>query len=130
MQISFNTEDLTDLDRQVLAVLAGDAAPASDAPAQEATKAEKPAPAAKKAAPAPKAAKPAPEPETEEETPEEEPEETGDAPTKEQAIEMATKLVAGGEAAKVKAALTEVGAKKVSELTDDNVAEFIAKISA
>lgn len=120
MQITIDTANLTDLDKQVLALLSGGASVPTPAPAAKA------APAAKKAA-APKA-----EPKAEE--PAEEPEEAADEAagddevTLEDAKTLATKMVANGEAAKVKAALATVGAKKVSEVAEDKVAEFVAAL--
>lgn len=135
MQITFDTENLSPLDYKVLAVLGGVAtAPADEAEAAVSAPApKKAAPAAKKAAP--KAEKAAPEPETEEE-PEEEPEAEadedlvgGDGPTMEDAVAAATKLVSSGQAAKVKAALGEVGAKKVSEVKAEDLATFVNALS-
>lgn len=115
MFIQFETSELTELDKQVLAVLAG----GSTAPAQPTAKA---APKAEKAAP--KAEKKA-EPES---TPEPAAEADGQATMKD-AVELATKLVSSGEAAKVKVALNELGAKRVSELSEENVPAFVAKLS-
>ena len=121
MQITIDTSNLTDIDRAVLAVLLGDA-PVAAAP--------KPAPAAKAAAPKPapaKKAEPEPEPEAEDEGEAVEPE-ADDEPevTMEDATKAATKLVSSGDAAKVKAALTKVGAKRVSEIDEANLAKFVA----
>lgn len=122
MQITLDTNNPQDL--SLLASLA--AALGGEAPAPAA----KPAPApAKKAA----ASKPAPAPveepedEVEEETQEEETSEP--TPTTDDAVALATKMVSNGEAAKVKAALNSVGAKKVSEVPADKVGEFIAALS-
>lgn len=127
MQITINTaEPLSDVDVAVLRTLLGESAevPVS-APAAAA-----PAKAAKKAAP--KAEKSAPEPEPEEE-PEAEADEDlvggDDAPTMEDAVALATKLVSSGQAAKVKAALGEVGAKKVSEIKAGDIATFVNALS-
>lgn len=125
MHISINTEEgLSDLDKQILAVLAGGVAPAAAKPAAKAEKAEeKPKPAAK--AKATKKPEPEPEPEPEEEeAPEEEADEESEN-TLEDAVALATKMVSNGEAAKVKSALGKVGAKKVSEIPEDKVDEFI-----
>lgn len=131
MQITIDTANLSELDIQVLAVLTGGATAAAPTPAPAA---EKAAPAAKKAA-APKAeakAAKTPEPEeAEDETDEPNVDEdtNADGPTKADAIELATKLVSNGDAKKVKSALAEVGAKRVSELTDDNVATFVGLLN-
>jgi hypothetical protein len=107
MQITFDTNNLSGLDKQVLGVLAGGVS----APAAKPTGATKPSTGAK-------TVKPEPEPDND-----------SDGATLEQAVALATKMVSNGEAAKVKAALTEVGAKKVSEIPEDKVDEFIAALS-
>lgn len=126
MHISIDTENLSPLDYQVLALLGG----VATAPKAEAEKATTPA-AAKKATPAKKTAapKPAPAPEPE---PEEEDEDLvgGDDEgySLEDAVSKATAMVADGQAAEVKAALTKVGAKKVSALEGDQIAAFMAEV--
>lgn len=122
MHISINTEDgLSASDIRVLKALIGDTETFA-APAKE--QAEKPAPAKKAAAPA-KKAEPEPEPEPE---PEEDLVGGGDVRTKEDAIKEATTLVSQGKTAQVKKALAAVGAKKVSEIPDDQVEEFFAAL--
>ena len=113
MQISFDTSDLSDLDRKVLAVLAQ---------VSEEAPPKKTAEAAKKVTKKTAAKKPDPEPE-----PEPEPEPDA-APTMADAVSVATRLVAAGEAAKVKAALSTVGAKRVSEMDADSVPQFLAEL--
>lgn len=115
MQITFDPIALTDEERKVLLAILevdSDAAPAA-----------KPAPA--KAAPA-KAAKPAPAPVPEAE-PEEEPEEDllGGGVTREDAVAAASKLVSENRAPEVKAALEKVGAKRVSEVPEAKLADFV-----
>ena len=44
------------------------------------------------------------------------------------AVDAATELVASGQAAKVKAALANVGAKRVSEIAAGDIAAFIAEL--
>jgi len=130
MHITINTaEELSDLDKSILRTLLGHSAPSS-APATVAeaeAKPEKPAPAKKKKV----ATKPAPEPELEEEEEEEEEEEaTNDgAPSMEDAVSLATKLVNGGRASDVKAALAEAGCKRVSELDESDIASFVEALS-
>lgn len=114
--ITLDTDNLSTDQVSALGTLVGTGSGETPAPVAKAT----PAPAAKKAA-APKA-EATPEPEAEEET-------STDGPTKEDAVALATKLVSNGEAAKVKAALGEVGAKKVSEIPEEKVAEFVAALS-
>jgi hypothetical protein len=115
MHISINTDEgLSDLDKQILGVLAGGAT--APAPAAK-------APAAKKTA--------APKTEKVEEPADDEPADDADEPaanTLEDAVALATKMVSAGDAAKVKAALNSVGAKKVSEVPEDKVDEFIAAL--
>ncbi len=119
MQIIINTP-LSPEDRDILAFLIG----ALDTPAP-AKKAEQPV-VAKKAAAAKPAAKPEPEDEPEDEAEVEADEDEAEV-TMEDATKAATKLVSSGDAAKVKAALTKVGAKRVSEIDGpDNLAKFVA----
>jgi DNA-binding protein YbaB len=116
MQITIDTENLTSTDREILTLVLGEAIAAATT---------KPAPAApaKKAV----AAKPAPEPEPE---PEEEDLFGGeDVPTMEDAVAAATKLVSEGKAADVKKALASVGAKRVSEVTEANLAKFVKALA-
>jgi pyruvate/2-oxoglutarate dehydrogenase complex dihydrolipoamide acyltransferase (E2) component len=127
MQIVINTEEITDLDRAVLAVLADGGATAPVAPKTEIAETAAPAPA-KKAEPAKKAAAPKAEPEPEPE-PEAEPVASSGA-TLTDAVEAATKLVSEGKAAKVKAALAEAGAKRVSELAEGDIPAFLAALDA
>lgn len=88
-----------------------------------------PAPAAKKTAAAPKPTKAA-EAEPENDEGADEPESGSDGEvTREEATKVATDLVSSGQAAKVKAALGKVGAKRVSEIADDKLAEFVAELS-
>lgn len=120
MHISIDTtEPLSDTDKQILSVLSGGAV----APA--------PAPVEKAAAPAKKAAAPKATPKAEEPAEDDTAgDDSGDGgATLEEAVALATKMVSNGEAAKVKAALGEVGAKKVSEIPEDKVDEFIAALS-
>lgn len=131
VEIHHNTnEPLSDHDKAILLALAG----AESAPAP-AAKASAPAPAAKASKAAPKAEKKAePEPE---DTAEDEVEETAPEPdteasddvTLEQAVALATKMVSAGKAADVKKALGAVGAKKVSEIPEGKVGEFVALLS-
>lgn len=115
MQITIDTtEDLSDKDLEILALLTGSSNGVVPEKPVAAAK-----PAAKKAAPA----KPEPEPETEEDLV------GGEAPTMADAVALATKLVAAGEAAKVKEALADAGAKRVSELPEEALAGFVAALS-
>jgi len=128
MHITINTaEELSDLDKSILRTLLGHSAPSS-APATVAeaeAKPEKPAPAKKKKV----ATKPAPEPELEEEEEEEEEATNDGAPSMEDAVSLATKLVNGGRASDVKAALAEAGCKRVSELDESDIASFVEALS-
>lgn len=77
------------------------------------------------------APKPEPEPEPEvvqDEGPKPEPE-AEDTHDLKEAVKLATKLVSEGRAKDVKTALGEVGAKKVSELSGDQISDFIKALS-
>lgn len=111
-------EQLSERDKALLhAILGGKATPARLEEIAE----TKPA----KAAPAKTATKAKAEPEPE---PEPEAAEEGGA-TMEQAVEAATKLVAGGKAAKVKTALTDLGVKRVSELDPSDIQAFLDAVN-
>lgn len=132
MQITIDTNNLSELDIAMLAFLAG-----QEVDEEEVDETPAPAPAAKKAAPAKKAAAPKaeakakePEPEAEEELIEAEPEAEEGAPSMSDAVAAATALVSAGESAKVKAALAEVGAKRVSEMSEDDIPAFLAALDA
>lgn len=128
MQITINTEaPLSDVDLRVLAALTGEGAPAPAPAAAEAEKAEEKPKAKAKAAAKPK---PAPEPEPEDDDDDDDDVVGGDGPTLDDAIARATGLVQKGKSTEVKAALKAVGAKKVSELDSDQVAEFMAALDA
>lgn len=125
IEIHHNTDDeLNTTDRAVLQALLGSdvpvAAPVADPPAAKAP-AKKAASGAKKAA-----AKPEPTPEPEEaESADEDLLGDDEAPTMADAVELATELVSDGRSADVKAALAEVGAKRVSELKGAGIATFV-----
>lgn len=109
MQITIDTgEDLSNLDILLLRQLLGDEPPVADV-----------SPAKPKAA-----AKPAAAPEADEDLLG-----GGDAPTMDQAVALATSLVGDGQTAKVKAVLTDLGIKKVTELSEDQIAGFIEALS-
>lgn len=119
VHISIDTnESLTAMDRQILAVLTGGAVVSADEAETPKAAAPKAAPAAKKAA-APKAD---PAPAAEEDL-------VGDGPTMADAVALATKLVADNQKDKLKEALAAVGAGRVSEVTEDKLAEFVAALS-
>lgn len=129
--VTVTINDIRDpLSRALLALLEDGTAPVKTA---DAAPAEKPAPAPKKTAAKPAAkkaaAKPAPEPEPEDDEDEDEDIMGGDdAPTMDDAVARATELVGKGKSAQVKAALAEVGAKRVSDLSDDQVPAFLAAL--
>lgn len=109
------TQELSPLDLRVLSALAG-AEPTEKTVSQpKAAKAAEPKATAEKAAPAPE------EPAADDAA--------DDGATLEDAVAIATNLVSNGEAAKVKAALSELGAKRVSELSGSKIAEFVAALS-
>lgn len=129
MQITIDTNNLSELDIAMLSFLAeqGEVADAPEEPAPEPA----PAKAATKAKAAPKAEPAKAEPEPVVEEPAEEDLLGGeDAPTMSQAIAAATELVSSGGAAKVKAALAEVGVKRVSEMKDADIPTFLAALNA
>jgi hypothetical protein len=126
MQITIpDTNELSELDRNVLAALLGVVSPVSapvsqpksEPKAESKPKAEKAAPKAEKK----------PEPEADED---DNSDEGDDGPTMKDAVALATKLVSDGEASRVKAALSDLGAKRVSELKSaDDIAAFINALS-
>lgn len=125
MKIELDTNNLSELDMAVLAVLTG-----NQATAPTPAVAPKAAPAPAKKAPAKAAPAPAPEP-TEEAGAEAEAEDlVGGAPTMADAVSAATVLVSSGGAAKVKEALASVGAKRVSEMQDTDIPAFLAALEA
>ena len=125
LQINIDTtETLSEADRALLHALLGDGKAAATPPEP---KAEKPVSAPKKAAAKKSTPKPAPEPEEAEEDDEDV---LGtDAPTRADAVARATELVSSGKAAQVKAALNSVGAKRVSEVADEDIASFMDALS-
>lgn len=125
-------------EQDVLAALAGRGAPQTVAEvarvAETAAKPEttpEPPAAEEKPKPAPRrraAAKPEPTPEPEPEAPAEDDDEDlvgGDGPTLQDAIDKAQSMMAAGKAADVKAALAEIGVKKVSLLEGDQIQQFL-----
>lgn len=134
MQITIHdTNELSELDLRVLHALVGGEAPSAPVSgAKAAATPEAKAPAAKAAPKAEKAAPAKAEP-VEADEPEEdvadEPTDEAPAVTKKDAVALATKLVSEGQAANVKAVLTKLGAKRVSELEDKDVPAFIAELS-
>lgn len=121
MQITIDTNNLSELDINMLAFLAG-----GTKEQEEVT----PVPAPANKAKAPTKAKDTVE---KTEAPAPEPEEDlvdGDAPTMADAVAAATVLVSEGGAAKVKAALAVVGAKRVSEMKEDDIPAFLEALEA
>ena len=133
MQITLDTNDISEQDRRFLALLIGvEAADTESEPAPKKPAAKKPAakkPAARKPEPEPE-----PEPAAEEPLPDEEPEveeaeDVSDEDLLDLAIKKATEMVAGGDAVKVREALDAAGANRVRELNKDNVHEFFKALS-
>ena len=120
MQIQFtvNTGDvLTDADKAFLRVLLGeDNVPATVTNISVVT--DKPAPAK----PAPAKPAPAPEPEP---VPEKE-----DGPSVQDAIVAATKFIEQDRVPEVRAILTELGVKKVGDLSGSNIQAFLDKLGS
>jgi outer membrane biosynthesis protein TonB len=135
MQITINTDNLTDLDRKVLATILG-LGLQTTVPTEEPEPAKKEQP--KKAA-AKAEAKTEPEPEPTPEPMAEEPvEETEESVEEDEqsdedllalAVKKATEMVAKGGAAEVREALDAAGASRVRELNKDNVREFFKALS-
>lgn len=138
MHISINTaEEISDLDRQVLGLLAGGSFILNGEPQEftEEVVEEEPEPeptprrtrATKKAEPEPE-----PEPEPMAEEPIDEGDEDGEEFSEDMddedllalAVKKATEMVSGGDAAKVREALDAAGASRVRELNADNVRDF------
>lgn len=148
MHISINTaEEISDLDRQMLAVLLGqefvlgttqefESEPDPE-PAKPVKKTAEKKAAAKKPEPKPDPAAEEPleedeEPEDEEfedEVEEDDVDDTSDEDLLALAVKKATEMVAGGEASTVRAALEAAGASRVRELNKDNVREFFKALS-
>lgn len=118
--ITLDTDNLTPGQQVALGSLVGVAEGTVVPDSQDAPKA---APAAKKAA----AKAPAKDPEPAADEPDTD--EDASTPTLEDAVALATKMVSNGEAKKVKSALSDVGAKKVSEIPEGKVSEFVAALS-
>ena len=138
MQITLDTNDISEQDRRFLALLIGvEAADTESEPAPKKPAAKKPAakkPAARKPEPEPEpepaAEEPLPDEEPEVEEPEvEEAEDVSDEDLLDLAIKKATEMVAGGDAVKVREALDAAGANRVRELNKDNVHEFFKALS-
>lgn len=152
MQITIDTAEISDLDRQVLGLLAGGTFILGGEPetfVEEEEYEEEPEPEPEPVKPAKKAAakkaaakKPEPEPEPmaeepleedEEEIEEDEEEIEEDEQSDEEllalAVKKATEMVAAGQAAQVREALDAAGANRVRELNADNVREFFKALS-
>ena len=130
MQITIDTHNLTDLDRELLARLVGTApmparvpkASKSSPTVSEPTEPEQVAtvlPVAKEAGDDPADV-------AEPELPFSEPE----APTMADALAAATQAVSKGGSAQVKAALASVNSKRVSEMKVEDIPAFLAALSA
>jgi len=140
MQITVDTNNLSDLDRQLLATVLGEqGVVTAKAEPVEAPAEEEKAPPKKRAARKTAAAKPDPEPEPEPEDDEPAAEENEDDPedllggsepvTMQDAVKVASDLVSKGKSADVKKALNGFGVKRVSELDEGDLAAFVAQLS-
>lgn len=151
MRITIDTtEEISDLDRQVLGLLAGGTfilGEPGETFEDEVEEEEEPEPEpvkpAKKAAAKKAAKKPEPEPEPmaeepleeedEEEVEEDEEEIDEDEQSDEEllalAVKKATAMVAAGQAGEVREALDAAGANRVRELNADNVRDFFKALS-
>ena len=130
MQITIDTHNLTDLDRELLARLVGTApmparvpkAPKSSPTVSEPTEPERVATVLSVA----KEAGDDPADVAEPELPFSDPE----APTMADALAAATQAVSKGGSAQVKAALASVNSKRVSEMKVEDIPAFLAALSA
>lgn len=149
MQITIETDNLSDEDVQILRFLVGNDAPAAS-PVPAAAAPANVEPPAKRFTAADFKEVPgvgrktaqlivehlygddaeAPAPDEEDEAPEAEDENDGDGPTMSDAVAAATRFVSSGKAAQVKAALAEVGAKRVSEMDEGDIPAFMAALEA
>jgi hypothetical protein len=149
MQITIDTtEEISDLDRQVLGLLAGgtfvlgEPGETFEEEVEEEPEPEPVKPAKKAAAKKAAAKKPEPEPEPMAEEPVEEDEEESEEDEEEidedeqsdeellaLAVKKATEMVAAGQAAQVREALDAAGANRVRELNADNVRDFFKALS-
>lgn len=121
MQIIINdTDNLSPVDKAVLAVLAGGAIPA------EKTSKSDLKPGRRKKDPEPFVEKEEDAPEVVEEDGEDEPDEEA---TMADAVALATECVSQGRQKDVKNALVDLGVAKVSKLKGDQIAEFIQALS-
>ena len=124
MQIQITLDSnapLTEKDRAILAPILGNIVPIEE-PSPSTAKPARPA------KPAPAKTKPAPVEDEETEAPVEETEDEdllGGEFTLQDAIDRATELVSSGKSAQVKAALAQVGAKRVSDIKPSNLKKFI-----
>lgn len=125
MQFSFDSNNLTDLDRALLAVVLG--AEIVLEPAKDVEPAKTPKPAAKaepKAAPAKAAPKVEDEPTEGADDDDLMGSDNGGPVSREDVVAMASALLSRGGSADLKKALATVGAKRVSEIGDDDLARF------
>lgn len=118
MQITIDTDNITERDRAILSSLLGVEA-AQPKKAESAKVAEKILNSNKKDVNPDADAQAA----AEDEKP-------SDGPTMEDAVAAATKFISKGEKEKVRAVLKSVGVEKVSELSEENIADFLAGLSA
>jgi len=138
IDIHFNTDTATESDYKALLAVANGLAgqPASDKTVAE--QPDKPAAkgAVKKATSTAKKATAKPEPTPEPDEPEEEPEEAEDdnllgdeVPTRDDAVQIVSKMIDDGEAPKVKKVLTKFKAKRLSEVPDEDIPAFVEALS-
>jgi hypothetical protein len=130
VKLEIDTNSLSALDIQLLAVLAEHKWPEAPKPLVQPAPAKIETPTPKDKGKAADATAPVAEAKaTAEATVTPEPSETAeDAPTMADAVAAATKLVSTGGAAQVKEALATVGAKRVSEIPPENIAAFLAAL--
>lgn len=130
MQITIDTNNLSDIDRVILSVITGNAGVVVNSGTPTPAPAAEEKPKAKKAAKVKIAAVPDPEPvEEAAPEPEEEPE-VAAGPTVADAVKVAMGLVSSGRPSVVKEALSNLTASKVSELEGDEVQKFLDAVAA
>lgn len=128
MHIKIDTDNLSEQDIAILALLIGQPSADEDKPKRrKRTAAKKPEPDTTTDDDTAATAKPEPD---DDDTPADEDLVGGSGPTLADAIEAATAAVSNGGAPKVKQALASVDTKRVSELAEENIAPFLAALES
>ena len=131
MQITIDTHNLTDLDRELLARLVGTAPmPARVPKAPKSPTVSEPTEPEQVATVLPVAKEAGDDPADVVAEPSEPSEPAEPAPTMADALAAATQAVSKGGSAQVKAALASVNSKRVSEMKVEDIPAFLAALSA